>query len=491
DFIQELKIINKLDDETSNLAIGVRNDDDILYGIFQKLVANIDSDTKNKILNKYIFIKYEQSTHYKYLKEILAVVFLIIIIFLYIQYRLNKLNLELETKVSKKTSDLKYLNENLESKVKEQTFLLQQQNEKLKEAQSIAKIGSWSLDLSKNKLIWSDEIFNIFEIDKDKFEASYEGFISSIHPEDREMVHNTYTESLETKSPYSIKHRLLMNDGRIKWVIENCKTTFDDGQPQLSIGTIQDITKEYEIDIQLKNKEKQLYESEKMASLGEMIGNIAHQWRQPLSAISTAASGIQISKEYNTLTKEKEDELLKSIIDNTQYLSNTIDTFRDYIKEGKKLKEVILQDILNNAINITEASLKNNHIKLINNINSVEPIRITMVIKELPQVIINLINNAKDILIENNIDDKIITIDLIKKEDNIIISVEDNGGGVPNNIIDKIFEPYFTTKHKSQGTGLGLHMSYKIITESLDGRLWAQNTKNGAKFFIELPINTQ
>jgi C4-dicarboxylate-specific signal transduction histidine kinase len=111
-----------------------------------------------------------------------------------------------------------------------------------------------------------------------------------------------------------------------------------------------------------------------------------------------------------------------------------------------------------------------------------------MVSGELPQVIINIINNAKDILIENNIEEKWIKISLEKIDTAAVITIEDNAGGVPLDILPNIFDPYFTTKHQSIGTGLGLHMSKRIITESLKGKLYIQNSEHGAKFFIEIPL---
>lgn len=107
---------------------------------------------------------------------------------------------------------------------------------------------------------------------------------------------------------------------------------------------------------------------------------------------------------------------------------------------------------------------------------------------ELSEVIINILNNAKDILIQKNVSEPLVKINLKKANNKAIISIEDNGGGIPENLISKIFEPYFTTKHQSQGTGLGLHMSYKIICESLHGKLYVKNSSNGAQFFIELPL---
>ena len=235
-------------------------------------------------------------------------------------------------------------------------------------------------------------------------------------------------------------------------------------------------------------KDKQIYNSSKMARMGEMIGNIAHQWRQPLSVISTAASGILVQKEYGVLTDEKFKFYCDSIVDSTQHLSETIDTFRNFIKDKKERKEIILQDEINSTLKILETSLSNNHIQLFNNIDVSSPLKVTVSMGELAQVIINIIQNAKDILVEKKIVSPTITIELKVIDQRALITIEDNAGGVPESIITKIFDPYFTTKHQSQGTGLGLHMSYRIVNESLKGELSIKNTQNGAKFYIFLPL---
>ena len=237
-----------------------------------------------------------------------------------------------------------------------------------------------------------------------------------------------------------------------------------------------------------RQKELQLFEQSKLASMGEMIGNIAHQWRQPLSIITTSSSGMKLKKELDMLDDEFLDVSLDVIEDNAHFLSETIDTFRDFIKEEKVLKEVILQERIDIALDIINATLKNNHIELKNNIDYSNPIKITLVVGELTQVIINIINNAKDVLLKEKIEDAWIKLDLEKHDGKVIITIEDNGGGIPDEIVPKIFDPYFTTKHQSQGTGLGLHMSYKIIVDSLKGKLYSENTNNGAKFIIELPL---
>jgi ABC-type amino acid transport substrate-binding protein/nitrogen-specific signal transduction histidine kinase len=239
---------------------------------------------------------------------------------------------------------------------------------------------------------------------------------------------------------------------------------------------------------QLKQQQLLLNQS-KIASMGEMMGNIAHQWRQPLSIISTASTGLLMEKEFNKkISDEKFKDTLNTINEHAQYLSQTIDTFRDYINSNKKIQKVILQDSINVGINIVHASYQNNYIKLVSNIENVEKLEINLVSNELSEVIINILNNAKDAIKQNNIQNPCVKIDLKKLEDKVIISIEDNAGGIPEDIIAKIFEPYFTTKHKSQGTGLGLHMSYQIITESLKGNIYAKNSSDGASFFIELPL---
>ncbi len=242
---------------------------------------------------------------------------------------------------------------------------------------------------------------------------------------------------------------------------------------------------------ELRHKDHLLMDHSKMAALGEMIGNIAHQWRQPLSIISTAATGIKLKKELGV---EYDDTMLfqelDAIHENTQYLSRTIDTFRNFLKDKKEYKQIIVQDALNETINLIQATMENNYIKLITNFDQIEPIAINTIGAEFSQVVINILNNAKDVLKDTNIENPWIKIDLATNDDNVIITIEDNGGGISQTAFTHIFEPYFTTKHQSQGTGLGLHMSYKIITESLNGKLYAKNTENGAKFFIELPITS-
>jgi len=241
-----------------------------------------------------------------------------------------------------------------------------------------------------------------------------------------------------------------------------------------------------------KNKRQQaiLEQQSKMASLGNMIGNIAHQWRQPLSVISTCASGVSMKHEYGVLKDEDIEPNMEMIVENTKYLSETIDTFRDFVKESneKEHKKVSIGETIATTLSIVEASLKNNYIDIIFDEGS-ESYYKTMAKGEFSQVITNLINNAKDVLLERKVENPAIKIELHKVNNRLIVTVEDNGGGISNDIIKNVFEPYFTTKHQSKGTGLGLYICHKIITESLGGEIYVRNGEYGAKFYIEIELD--
>jgi C4-dicarboxylate-specific signal transduction histidine kinase len=252
------------------------------------------------------------------------------------------------------------------------------------------------------------------------------------------------------------------------------------------------LKKQIELEKQLNQKKEELWlEQSKMASMGSMIGNIAHQWRQPLSVISTLASSIELKSEFGMLDKEETKNISLRIVDQTKYLSKTIDTFRDFLKEDKELKEVVLQDRIKKALAIVDTALSNHHIELISNLDDSNPIKINLILGELAQVIINIVNNAKDALVENKIENPWLRVNLTQKDEIAIITIEDNAGGVPKDILPKIFDPYFTTKEHSKGTGLGLHMGQKIVQDSLKGKIYATNTKDGAIFTLELPLDSR
>lgn len=253
------------------------------------------------------------------------------------------------------------------------------------------------------------------------------------------------------------------------------------------------------IDIsEIKRKETLLAEQSKLAAMGEMIGNIAHQWRQPLNIISITATNAKLKKEMNLLTDEMLLESLKLISDTTEHLSNTIDVFKDFLKEDKEKSLFNLSQNIKNNISLIETILNENKIKI--ELDLDDDIYIYNFSNEFSQAFINILHNAKDAINSNKQIEELRLIKISTKQfiNNIEISIIDNAGGINKDIIDKIFEPYFTTKHKFQGTGLGLYMTRKIIKSSMKGDITASNEKfiynhktyEGALFKILLPNNT-
>ena len=223
-----------------------------------------------------------------------------------------------------------------------------------------------------------------------------------------------------------------------------------------------------------KKNQKQLFKSEKMASMGEMIGNIAHQWRQPLSVISTASTGMKMQKEFGSLSDEQFNKNCDMINDHAQYLSKTIDDFRNFIKGDREKTLFSLKDDIESFLHLIEGSSKRHNINIILDLQ--ENIQIDGYENELIQCLINIFNNAKDVLKEkNNQDNRFIFISAIQENNRVTIKIKDNAGGIPEAIINKVFEPYFTTKHKSQGTGLGLHMTYNLIVDGMGGTIEVDN----------------
>ena len=244
-----------------------------------------------------------------------------------------------------------------------------------------------------------------------------------------------------------------------------------------------------------KNEEKTRIsiQQSRMASMGEMLENIAHQWRQPLSTISVAASGIEIKKELNILNDEELSDSLKHIKNATQYLSNTIDDFRNFFVKDKIPSNINIRNTLNKTIDLISSTLAKEEITLIRNIQN---INFTSYENELIQVLMNIFINAKDAL-ANRKSEKLIIVVIKQIEDNLVIKIKDNAGGVDSSIIDKIFEPYFTTKHQFNGTGIGLYMSKLIVEKHLIGEISVKNidfifnskTYRGALFELVLPLN--
>lgn len=601
----------------------------------------------------------------------------------------------------------------------------------LVEAQKIANFGSWELDIVSGQLHWSEEIFRIFEIDPYQFGASYEAFLNAIHPDDRESVNQAYTHSIANKQPYEITHRLLMADGRIKWVIEHCETYYKEQSPIRSAGTVQDITKQKEMEMALHENEVKLqsilnasavavawadehgaikycndtfthmfgytledtptieqwylhaypdpgyrenmvsrwneiiaqaqrkgttifspfeldvtckdgsiknvvltgswagplllanfsditplkmaqkaaqeqaaqyrmaietsvdgfltvnmqgqltqanaayarmsgysseellsmrvsdiealeraeetaarmvairrdgfvrFESEhkkkdgsvfpvqvvcsfsplaggqiyafvtdlterhkkdallmqqsRMATMGEMIGNIAHQWRQPINALGLILFDLEDASKHGQL----DDKYLHDAVTTShvliQKMSSTIDDFKNFFRTDNIPSTFSLEKVIRESLEIMDATLKHHHISVAAlNFNG------HLVFgraNDLSQAIINLLANAKDAIVHHNVARGEIVIEITEDEHYGIVTISDNGGGIPPNVLPKIFEPYFTTK--ADGVGIGLYMTHMSIVKNMGGTIQAENFAQGARFTIKIPREDQ
>ena len=399
-------------------------------------------------------------------------------------YKIISANKNSFTEMNLYKNKLKYSNQNLEDKTKEQQQLLSL----FDEGESV--LFKWNNDKHFSVESVSVSVSKLLGYEQKDFLNNSVIYANCIHKDDIKMVTKEIKDASNISSGDFIKHqpyRVITKSGDTRWVLDYTIIVRDNDNINHFIGHISDIT-------ELRQKEEQIIKSEKMASMGEMIGNIAHQWRQPLSVISTAATGMKMQKEFDTLSDELFKESCDIINDNAQYLSKTIDDFRDFIK-GDRTKSIFnLKDDINSFINLVEGSIKSNHINIILNLE--DDININGFRNELTQCLINIFNNSKDVLKDiKKQDDRLVFISTTKENNNAIITIKDSGGGVPEDIIKKIFEPYFTTKHKSQGTGLGLHMTYNLIVDGMNGNIEASNVNYiyenkkyiGAQFKISLP----
>ena len=234
-----------------------------------------------------------------------------------------------------------------------------------------------------------------------------------------------------------------------------------------------------------RQKDKQLLEQSRLAQMGEMISMIAHQWRQPLAAISSASGAITLKAKRDRLGNELAIELSGKIADYSQHLSSTINDFREFFKTNKEKKEASFEEIVTCVLNIVEETIQSQNIKLIKEFQT--DLKVETFPNEIKQVVLNLLKNAEDVLLDNKIVDPFIKIRTYQSEDNLHLEISDNGGGIPEKIIGNIFDPYFSTKTQKDGTGLGLYMSKTIIQEHCHGQLKVSNSEDGALFTIVLP----
>ncbi len=236
-----------------------------------------------------------------------------------------------------------------------------------------------------------------------------------------------------------------------------------------------------------KKKDRILFQQNKMAAMGEMLHNIAHQWRQPLSSISTSASSLLMQNELKILDDKTVEENCEHILSSTQYLSQTIDDFKNFFKQDKQKENFLIYEAIMEDIKLIKDNLKSNQIQL-STTNIDKNASILGYKNEFKQAILNILQNAIEALAKLQKTNRLIFIDYSHNT----LTIKDNAGGIDKSIIDKIFEPYFTTKHQSQGTGIGLYMTQEIIQKHMNGTISVENstyehcgkTYQGSSFII-------
>lgn len=321
----------------------------------------------------------------------------------------------------------------------------------------------------------------------DKFKEKYEcicdlfvekeGYLSKV-------VDGLYWLDYIRENPNKIHKAMIVKNGEL-YIFSVNMNEFTIGDSVKYVAALNDVT-------ELVKKDEMILVQSKMAAMGEMLENIAHQWRQPLSVISTTASGVKLQKEFGDLSDEFLLESLDGIMNSTMHLSNTIDEFRDFFKSDKEKSSFDISNTLKRTEFLLSSKFKNRNIHVIANLEKIEFIGYE---NEMIQAFMNILNNAKDALEEVDQDNKLIFIDIDKNDDSIKIVFKDNAGGIPDEYIKKVFDQRFTTKEDRNGTGIGLYMTRQII-EKANGKISAQNVtieyegKNykGAQFTIILPI---
>ena len=290
----------------------------------------------------------------------------------------------------------------------------------------------------------------------------------------------TLDDIIEEKSLFRTV-KLFTKDNEIRTIELNAMVYLYENK-KLIFASLRDITERTLLKEEKLKQENILIQKSKMAAMGEMIGNIAHQWRQPLSQVSGLFFDIESAYDYKELDKKYLSKRVDEANDLLEYMSKTIDDFRNFFNPNSKKEEFLISDSVSIALRIVRSTLDFHKIDLQIDINSDE--KIYGYKNEYSQVIVNIISNAKDILIDRNIKEPKIKI-YLENGDKPVLCIEDNARGIEKEIIDKIFDPYFTTKY-DYGTGIGLYMTKLIIEEKMNGLITAKNSKEGAIFTIEV-----
>jgi signal transduction histidine kinase/ABC-type nitrate/sulfonate/bicarbonate transport system substrate-binding protein len=392
------------------------------------------------------------------LKNIMPFLVIILIVFIIRQLLLKKYNQKLKKEVDDKT---------LEYKKKNQELINANQNFFDLLNTAIEAIAIFDENDKLVKLNNSGKVmFNYYFKKKSQNKMILDFIPEDFIPEIKDKLNNKVFE------PFEIN--LLRSDKTIFPALIAVKTIIIENKNN-TIITVVDLT-------QIKLQDQFLQQQAKLAQMGELLSMIAHQWRQPLTAISAASENLKLKNLLNKIDNNTIDIATNDINKYTNYLSNTINDFKNFYKTNKSIEKTTLNEMLEKSLNIIEDAIYFKNIKIIKNLNSISPINTYK--SEVTQVILSLLQNAEDVLIEKQIVNPFIKIKTFEDKKYLYLQVIDNGGGIPENILDKIFDPYFSTKHEKNGTGLGLYFAKSIIENNCNALLTAKSNGQKAVFTI-------
>ena len=388
--------------------------------------------------------------------------------------------------------------------------------------------GLWDWNVKTGKVYFSTQWKKMLGYSDEEIGNDVEEWKKRVHPDDLERTLSDVGAHLGGETEYYVnEHRMQGKDGNYIWILDRGKAQFDaNGEAYRMTGFHTDITERKRLEEELrsmgrmlnkelqdnlstqmklkhtnaelerklseeirvrKEKEEMLLQHTRQAAMGEMISMIAHQWRQPITAIGLSAENALLDIALGDVNLEELKEGLEMTTRQVAFLSQTIDDFRDFFVPNKTKDDVLVSECIDGALSLIEKSLTNHGVEVIREYH--DTTRIKLYKNEIVQVFLNLLKNAQDVFNATATENAKITIRTLEDDKEITVRLCDNGGGIPDTIIGRIFDPYFTTKNEYNGTGLGLYMSQTIITEHACGMLRATNEDGGACFTIKLPFD--
>jgi PAS domain S-box-containing protein len=326
----------------------------------------------------------------------------------------------------------------------------------------------------------------------DELPCEFSSWKDRVHPDDLQRALDEINDHISKKTDfYYCEHRLKHKNGSWVWIMDKGRAFFDEnGEPFRMVGTHTDMTYIKENEQKLKDMQDVLVAQSRYAAMGEMIGMIAHQWRQPLTALGMVANNVRMDVDFGVFDAVTLKTQLDSIDSQIQFLSQTVDDFRNFFKPKMIAEETDVDELIGGALKIIGGSFEGNNIVIQSDTKNACDIKFTINKSEMIQAILVILQNAKDALVENETKNAKIQIacSVNENENSIDICICDNAGGVPQELKYKIFEPYFSTKTIKNGTGLGLYIAKTIVEKHEGGSVWVENKDNGACFWIRLPL---